>query len=148
MLSALDRRMREPGRRLTGEADLRHPRIRHERVADRSARAREHRHRALGNAGLHEHLASISAEIGVSDAGLTITGFPHASAGATFHVVIISGKFHGTISAHTPTGSRSTTSRPASCVGTTEPWCLLAAPAKYSNTSAAVLASQRALPMG
>ncbi len=41
-----------------------------------------------------------SAVTGVSDAGLMITGLPHASAGAVFHDVISSGKFHGTISAH------------------------------------------------
>ena len=32
--------------------------------------------------------------------------FPNASAGATFHDAITSGKFHGMICAHTPTGSR------------------------------------------
>ena len=66
---------------------------------------------------------------GVSDAGLRMTGLPQASAGASFQQAISSGKFHGTIRAHEPTGSRSTTSSPASCTGTTEPKCLLAAPA-------------------
>jgi hypothetical protein len=31
---------------------------------------------------------------------------PQASAGASFHIPIISGKFQGTIAATTPTGSR------------------------------------------
>ena len=53
---------------------------------------------------------------------------PQASAGATFHPAIISGKFHGTIRAHTPTGSRRTTARPGLATGGTSPWTLLAAP--------------------
>ena len=53
--------------------------------------------------------ASRSSESGVSDAGLTTIVFPHASAGESFHVAITSGKFHGVISAQTPTGSRSVT---------------------------------------
>ena len=72
---------------------------------------------------------SSSAVSGVSDAGLRTTGLPQARAGATFHEAMSSGKFHGTIRAHTPTGSRSTTSRPGSGTGTTAPKCLLAAPA-------------------
>ena len=51
--------------------------------------------------------ASASAVSGVWLAGLMITVLPHASAGATFHDVSSSGKFHGTIAATTPTGSRS-----------------------------------------
>jgi hypothetical protein len=37
---------------------------------------------------------------------LTITVLPHASARAIFQLAIISGKFHGVISAQTPSGSR------------------------------------------
>ena len=51
--------------------------------------------------------ARASAVNGVWLAGLTITVLPHASAGATFHAVSSSGKFHGTMAATTPTGSRS-----------------------------------------
>ena len=51
--------------------------------------------------------ASASAVSGVWLAGLMITVLPHASAGATFHAVSSSGKFHGTIAATTPIGSRS-----------------------------------------
>ncbi|MND74008.1 hypothetical protein D3C80_655940 [compost metagenome] len=43
---------------------------------------------------------------GVSGDGLITTVQPVASAGINFQVVIISGKFHGTIPATTPTGSR------------------------------------------
>ncbi len=45
---------------------------------------------------------------GVFDAGLSTTLLPIASAGASFQTAITSGKFHGTMPAHTPTGSRST----------------------------------------
>src|SRR6476619_486964 len=72
---------------------------------------------------------SMSAVTGVSDAGLMMTALPQASAGAVFQHVMSNGKFHGTIRAHTPTGSRSTTSSPASCTGTTSPNSLFAAPA-------------------
>ncbi len=43
---------------------------------------------------------------GVSSAGLTTKVQPQASAGAIFHMPIMSGKFHGTMAATTPTGSR------------------------------------------
>ena len=43
---------------------------------------------------------------GVCSAGLMITVLPQAKAGASFQAAIISGKFHGVISAQTPTGSR------------------------------------------
>ncbi len=45
------------------------------------------------------------ADTGVSSAGLSTTVFPHASAGATFHVAIMSGKFQGEIATTTPAGS-------------------------------------------
>jgi len=45
-------------------------------------------------------------ESGVSSAGLTTKVQPHARAGAIFHMPIMSGKFHGTMAATTPTGSR------------------------------------------
>ena len=47
-----------------------------------------------------------SAVSGVSSAGLRTTVLPAASAGASFHEAIVSGKFHGVISATTPSGSR------------------------------------------
>ena len=50
---------------------------------------------------------SASAVSGVWLAGLRMTVLPHASAGATFHAASSSGKFHGTMAATTPIGSRS-----------------------------------------
>ena len=44
----------------------------------------------------------------VSSAGLHTTVHPTASAGASLKASIIIGKFHGTIAATTPTGSRAT----------------------------------------
>ena len=45
-----------------------------------------------------------SAVSGVVSAGLRTTVLPHASAGATFHASMRSGKFHGMIWPATPTG--------------------------------------------
>jgi hypothetical protein len=49
-----------------------------------------------------------NAVSGVCSAGLRMIVQPAASAGAIFCTAIISGKFHGTIWAQTPTGSRRT----------------------------------------
>ena len=92
--------------------------------------------------------ASRSSESGVSDAGLTTIVFPHARAGAIFHVAITSGKFQGVISAHTPTGSRSVTSSPGSWTGTVSPKILFAAPPQYSSVFATIPISSRASPIG
>ena len=54
---------------------------------------------------------------------------PAASAGATFHEAISSGKFQGTMSPHTPIGSRRVRSRPGLTTGMVWPKTLLAAPA-------------------
>jgi hypothetical protein len=48
--------------------------------------------------------ASRRAVNGVVSAGLSTTVLPQASAGAIFHAAISSGKFHGMIWPHTPTG--------------------------------------------
>ena len=53
-----------------------------------------------------------SAVSGVSSAGLSTTVLPAASAGASFHDAIVSGKFHGTISPTTPSGSRNVMATP------------------------------------
>ena len=45
---------------------------------------------------------------GVCSAGFSTTVQPVASAGASFHDAISSGKFHGTIWPQTPIGSRRT----------------------------------------
>ena len=50
--------------------------------------------------------AKRSAVSGVSSAGLRTTVLPAASAGASFHDAIASGKFHGVMSPTTPSGSR------------------------------------------
>jgi len=42
---------------------------------------------------------------GVELAGLTMTLLPSARAGAIFHIVVIMGKFQGTMQATTPIGS-------------------------------------------
>ena len=47
-----------------------------------------------------------NAESDVSSAGFITIVQPQASAGANFHIPIISGKFQGTMAATTPTGSR------------------------------------------
>src|SRR5919109_2952843 len=48
---------------------------------------------------------TISDDRGVYQAGLRITAFPAAVAGAIFHAAIWSGKLHGVIAAHTPSGT-------------------------------------------
>ncbi len=47
-----------------------------------------------------------SAVSGDCSAGLSTTLLPTASAGASFHAAISSGKFHGTTAPTTPSGSR------------------------------------------
>ena len=51
-------------------------------------------------------------------------------------LAITPGRFHGVISTHTPTGSRSVTSRPGGTIGIVSPKILLAAPPQYSKTLA------------
>ena len=53
-----------------------------------------------------------SAVSGVSSAGFSTTVFPQASAGPSFHEAMLSGKFHGTISPTTPSGSRKVMATP------------------------------------
>ena len=50
--------------------------------------------------------ASATAEAGTRLAGFQITALPKASAGAIFQTAVAIGKFHGLITATTPTGSR------------------------------------------
>ena len=52
-------------------------------------------------------MSSISTRIeaGVCSAGFITTVLPAASAGASFHVAMSSGKFHGMICPTTPSGS-------------------------------------------
>ncbi len=61
-----------------------------------------------GNPASSKISASMSAVSGgVCSAGLRMTVLPAASAGASFHDDMSSGKFQGTIRPHTPIGSRS-----------------------------------------
>ena len=55
--------------------------------------------------------ASSAVVSGVSEAGLTTTVQPAASAGATLRVIIAIGKFHGVMSSAGPTGRRRTICR-------------------------------------
>ncbi len=57
--------------------------------------------------GSRSPISSISTRIdtGVCSAGLSTTQLPAASAGASFHTAISSGKFHGMICPTTPSGS-------------------------------------------
>ena len=56
--------------------------------------------------------AKRSAVSGVSSAGLSTTVLPAASAGASFHAAMTSGKFHGVMSPTTPRGSRTVNAWP------------------------------------
>ncbi len=49
-----------------------------------------------------------SAVIEASSAGFSTTELPTARAGATFHIAMCSGKFHGTMAPTTPSGSWTT----------------------------------------
>jgi hypothetical protein len=49
---------------------------------------------------------SHSADSGVSSDGFMTMVQPQAKAGAIFHTAFISAKFHGTMTATTPTGTR------------------------------------------
>ena len=59
-----------------------------------------------GNPASRQSSPRRSAVSGVCSAGFRISEHPAASAGEIFHTAISSGKFQGTICAHTPTGSR------------------------------------------
>ena len=71
---------------------------------------------------------SRTAESGVSSAGFSTTVFPHASAGPSFQLAMLSGKFQGTIRPTTPSGSRKVAAMPPA-TGIVSPRCLSTAPA-------------------
>mmetsp|Transcript_12646 Transcript_12646/g.31053 ORF Transcript_12646/g.31053 Transcript_12646/m.31053 type:complete len:202 (+) Transcript_12646:569-1174(+) len=86
--------------------------------------------------------ASARAVNGVCCAGLITTGHPAASAGATFLVIMAAGKFHGVMSAHTPTPCRITIMRLLGLgVGRSVPSTLLTSSAKNSTNDAAYATS-------
>jgi hypothetical protein len=60
---------------------------------------------------------------------LSTTVLPAASAGAVFQLPMLSGKFHGVISAVTPIGSRKVSTMPSRSTGIVEPKNLSIAPA-------------------
>ena len=60
-----------------------------------------------GNPASRRISVSLSAESGVSDAGLTMTVLPAANAGPTLWQTRLSGKLNGAMAATTPQGTRS-----------------------------------------
>jgi hypothetical protein len=72
--------------------------------------------------------SNASAVSGVSSAGLRTTVLPAASAGASFHDAMTSGKFQGVMSATTPSGSRTVIARPPA-IGIVSPLGRSGAPA-------------------
>ncbi len=62
-----------------------------------------------------------SAVSGVCSAGFSTEVLPHASAGASFQAHMRSGKFHGMICPHTPTGSRRVKLKKAASEGFVSP---------------------------
>ena len=73
--------------------------------------------------------ASASAVIGASGAGLWTTVLPQARAGAIFHEAIVSGKFHGVMTAQTPSGSRTVHVKTPAAAGLVVPRILVGQPA-------------------
>lgn len=61
---------------------------------------------------------------GDCSAGFSTTELPMASAGASFHTAIISGKFHGTMAPMTPSGSHTAMDNRLSGEGPTSPYTL------------------------
>ena len=94
-----------PGRRLAGERHLGDARVLRQRLAGFDAEAVDD----VEHAGRHDAADQLGAssmiDAGVCSAGLSTTALPAASAGATFHAAIRSGKFHGMICPTTPSGS-------------------------------------------
>ena len=70
----------------------------------------------------------------MSSAGLAITVQPAASAGAILRAIIAAGKFHGVITATTPTGSfNANIRRPTTGAGMTSPLARVASSANHST---------------
>jgi hypothetical protein len=79
-----------------------------ERLAYGVPVARQYVQDARRNAGINCQLGDTKAVSGDFSEGLRITELPEANAGPNFQQAIINGKFHGTIAATTPIGSRVT----------------------------------------
>ena len=86
-----------------------------------------------GNPASRISSPSRKAVSGVISDGFKITVLPQASAGASFQLAMASGKFHGTMAATTPTGSRRVYARasPGRDGVRVSPLILVAQPAKY-----------------
>ena len=86
---------------------------------------------------------------GVSSGGLATTALPVASAGPTNSHMIMRGKFHGVIEAHTPTGVRKLNMRLfRSLLGMVSPYRRLASSAETENRAAVSSTSVRASASG
>lgn len=88
-----------------GKGNFAHARMTRQRIANHRAFARQHAQQPGGQPGLFKIRASSSAISGVASAGLRITAFPAAIAGATFCISLAIGEFHGVMAATTPSGS-------------------------------------------
>jgi hypothetical protein len=86
-----------------GERDLVDRVVRDERRA-RAPVARHHVEHARRQPGVVRQLGEAHRRERRELAGLSTTVFPAASAGATFHASMSSGKFHGMICPTTPSG--------------------------------------------
>ena len=69
-------------------------------------------------------------DAGVCSAGFSTTQFPAARAGASFHVAMRIGKFHGMICPTTPSGSWKWYATVSSSIWLSEPSCARSTPAK------------------
>ena len=89
---------------LAGEGDLGDARAGRQRLAGLEAEAVDDVEHARRQE-VADQLGQTRIEAGVCSAGFSTTQLPAASAGASFHVAISSGKFHGMIWPTTPSGS-------------------------------------------
>ena len=80
--------------------------------ARRRAGADDHVDHALGDPGLQRDPLELQGGERRELGGLEHHGVAAARAGASFHEAIVSGKFHGVISATTPSGSRNVIATP------------------------------------
>jgi hypothetical protein len=108
---ALDRLRRSGGDRAAdlgraGERDLGDVRVLDEPRAADTPRSGKDVHHALGDAGLERQRSNSSADERRELGRLEHDRVPRRQARPSFHEAIVSGKFHGVISATTPSGSR------------------------------------------
>src|SRR5207302_11347079 len=86
-------------------------------------------HTPAGTPASTDNSPNRSVVSGVRLAGFHTIVLPQASAGPAFHEASSSGKFQGTISPTTPTGSRRVYVKAVSSVLTVSPWIFVAQPA-------------------